>query len=247
MGENKRIFVYGSCVSRDTLEFLPPQSFTLVDYLARYSLLSEDTDASYKLPTDLEVPSGFQARMIRRDWAGGMLAELAGRASSIDILLWDLIDERHGIHWFPSGEVITRSVDLLGSAPASSLLLPEARITFGSDTHFEGWAERAREFVAFLKEIGLLEKTRLIRVDWAETSVDGSEVPWSMGISAQDANSRYLRYYELLESLGVPEIRVPAEITKADPAHKWGLAPFHYAPEAYEYIGGELIAGGGNL
>lgn len=241
MDEKPRIYVYGSCVSRDTLEYLSPHSFKLVEYQARHSLLSQGSDASYKLPADLELPSAFQSRMVRTDWEGGKLAELGARASSIDILLWDLIDERHGVHWFPTGEIVTRSVDLLASEAASALLLPDTRISFGTDLHFEGWSEKAREFVAELTEWGLLGKTRLIRVRWAESSVDGSDVPWSMGLSAEEANSLYGRYYDFLETLGVPTIRVPAEITLADPAHRWGLAPFHYVPEVYEFIGGKVL------
>lgn len=240
MSNTQRVFVYGSCVSRDTLEFLPPQSFQLLGYLARHSLLSHGTDASEKLPADLAVSSDFQARMIRKDWEGDKLDDLINLAEDIDLLIWDLIDERHGVHWFPTGEIVTRSIDVLGSEPASSLLLDDTRIPFGSNTHFEGWAEKAREFVNFLKEHGLLERTRLIRVNWAQTVTDGTEVPSSMGISSAEANSDFQRYYTLLESVGVPMIEVPEDIVQADPNHKWGLAPFHYVPAVYEYIGAKL-------
>lgn len=240
MSSNQRIFVYGSCVSRDTLEFLDPEKFQLVDYLARHSLLSAGTDASYKLPADLQVPSDFQARMIQTDWQGQRLSNLASLSSTVDLLMWDLIDERHGVHWFPTGEIVTRSIDVLGSEPASSLLLDDTRIPFGSNTHFEGWAEKAREFVNFLKEHGLLERTRLIRVNWAQTVTDGTEVPSSMGISSTEANADFQRYYTLLKSLDVPTIEVPEDIVQADPNHRWGLAPFHYVPAVYEYIGAEL-------
>lgn len=240
MSSIQRIFVYGSCVSRDTLEFLDPEKFQLVDYLARHSLLSAGTDASYKLPADLKVPSDFQARMIHTDWRGERLNDLAALSPTLDVLLWDLIDERHGVHWFPTGEIVTRSIDVLGSEPASSLLLDETHIPFGSDTHFEGWAEKAREFVHFLREQGLLERTRLIRVNWAQTSADGSDVPSSMGISSAEANAEFQRYYDLLESLGVLMIDVPEGIVQADAQHKWGLAPFHYVPTVYEYIGAQL-------
>lgn len=244
MSSAKKIYVYGSCVSRDTLEFMDSAEFELLGYLARHSLLSHGTDASYKLPGDLEVPSNFQERMIRTDWEGNKLTELKQLAPQIDVLLWDLIDERHGVHWFPTGEIVTRSIDLLGSEPATSLLMPDTRISFGSDTHFEGWCAKAEEFVEFLKAADLLTKTRLIRVDWAEESVDGTEVPWSMGVSAAEANTLFERYYDFAESLGVATIKVPSSVTLADPNHKWGLAPFHYVPGVYEYIRGEVLGAG---
>ena len=34
------MFIYGSCVSRDTFEFLRPLGYGLVDYVARQSLIS---------------------------------------------------------------------------------------------------------------------------------------------------------------------------------------------------------------
>ncbi len=182
--------------------------------------------------------------MVRDDWAGTPLRQLFQRAETIDIFLWDLTDERHGVHWFMSGEIITRSIDLIHSQPALEALEPHTHVTFGSDEHFEGWSEKVTNFVHRLDDAGLLERTRLLRINWAETTPDGQPTPASMGLSATQANRLYTRYYEHLAAAGVRTITVPADITYADPNHRWGLAPFHYAPEVYQYVINQLRAEG---
>ncbi|WP_272879379.1 DUF6270 domain-containing protein [Rothia nasimurium] len=238
------MYVYGSCVARDTVAALPAGSYTLAGYTARHSVLSEGSDASEKLPASLGLNSAFQERMVRDDWAGTPLRQLFQRAETIDIFLWDLTDERHGVHWFMSGEIITRSIDLIHSQPALEALEPHTHVTFGSDEHFEGWSEKVTNFVHRLDDAGLLERTRLLRINWAETTPDGQPTPASMGLSATQANRLYTRYYEHLAAAGVRTITVPADITYADPNHRWGLAPFHYAPEVYQYVINQLRAEG---
>lgn len=232
----KNIYIYGSCVARDTATAMGSEAATIVGYTARHSILSEGTDASYKLPDDLGLTSAFQTRMVRQDWAGNPLDQLFAQADTLDLLLWDLMDERIGVHWFLTGEIITRSVDLMRSEAALDVLEPNTRIPFGTDTHYEGWAEKTTEFVQKLKETGLLPKTRLIKIDWAETTPDGTKTPYSMGLSPAKANKLYSRYYQHLQNLGVPTIEVPQSITTADPNHQWGLAPFHYTKGVYQYI-----------
>lgn len=244
MTESPRIYVYGSCVARDTVAALPTGSYTLAGYTARHSVLSEGSDASAKLPASLGLNSAFQERMVRDDWAGTPLEHLFPRAETIDVFLWDLTYERHGVHWFMSGEIITRSIDLIHSQPALEALEPHTHVTFGSDEHFEAWSEKVTNFAHRLDDTGLLERTRLLRINWAETTPDGQPTPASMGLSAAQANRLYTRYYEHLAAAGVRTITVPADITYADPNHRWGLAPFHYTPEVYQYVINQLRAEG---
>lgn len=244
MTNSPRIYVYGSCVARDTVAALPAGTYTLAGYTARHSVLSEGSDASKKLPASLGLNSAFQERMVRDDWAGTPLEQLFARANAVDLLLWDLTDERHGVHWFMSGEIITRSIDLIHSQPALEALEPHTHVPFGSDTHFDGWREKIDTFVGRLRDTGLLEHTRLLRINWAETTPDGQPTPASMGLSAPEANRLYTRYYEHLAATGVCTITVPADITYADPSHRWGLAPFHYTHEVYRYVIDQLRAEG---
>lgn len=235
-----RVFIYGSCVARDALDPLIPDEVTILGYIARHSLLSDGSDASYKLPDTLELTSAFTERMVRNDWSGNQLKQIFSADADIDLLLWDLIDERHGVHWFPTGELVTRSIDLVKSKPAMEVIIEQTHVPFGSDEHFEGWAEKATNFVNDLMNAQLLEKTRIIRIDWAEVAIDGQVTPRSMGIRASEANILYERYYGHLADLGVKSIEVPTELVLAAPQHKWGIAPFHYIPEVYQLIRSQL-------
>ncbi|WP_413316668.1 DUF6270 domain-containing protein [Agrococcus sp. 1P02AA] len=228
-----RVLVYGSCVARDTIEFAPRDSVDLRGYIARQSLLSAGSDASSHLPVDLGIASKFQERMIRADFAGTLHDRLDQHADDIDVLLWDLADERHGVHRFADGTFVTRSIDTIRAERVAQLLDEAEHLPFGSDEHFELWSERARQMHAMLSERGLLERTAVLQVPWAIRTTEGKPTPWSMGVRAADANERYLRYYDALRQQGFPMVELSVNDVLADPSHRWGLAPFHYMPAVY--------------
>lgn len=231
----QKVFIYGSCVARDTCEYLP-ENYRVMTYVARHSLLSDGSDALYMLPNQLGLANAFQTRSLRADWQGNPLTPLRENPNSYDIILWDIFDERHGVHWFATGQVVTRSIDLVSSAPAMDLIAPGTHVPFGTDDHFDAWADKATELVTLLKNTGALPNVCVLNVPWAEKNTLGEPTPVSMGISATQANQLTQRYYRHLENLGVPTITVPAELAIADPNHQWGHAPFHYIPATYQYI-----------
>ena len=250
------LLIYGSCVSRDAAAALPRGRHRLAGYIARQSLLSAGHPASEHLPEELGLQHAFQERMVRADFAGDVFEQIrgaaggsgaagaAGAASSgagVDLLLWDLTDERHGVHWFLDGGVVTRSVDALGSEAIRPLLDPDRRIPFGSELHLEGWREAAAEFKRLLEDAGLFEKTVVLEVPWAETTDDGEPVPASMGLEPAEANRLYKPYYQAVRELGFDVLTVDQPV-HADPDHQWGLAPFHYAPDVYRRINEGLAA-----
>lgn len=237
----QRVFIYGSCVARDTAEYLP-ENYRVMEYVARHSLLSWDTDASYKLPDSLELSNKFQDRMLRADWAGNSLDSLIAAVDQCDLILWDIFDERHGVHWFSTGEVVTRSIDLVASKPAMGLIEEGTHVALGAEEHFQSWCEKADEFITALTEHGALDKVRVLRVPWAERTSTQEPTPVSMGISAQEANKLTGPYYDYLAQRGVPIIEVPADLAVADPVHQWGLAPFHYVPEVYHYLRDAIVS-----
>lgn len=238
-----KVFVYGSCVARDALATVPKR-YQVSRYIARQSLLSVGHDASANLPALDEFAHGFQRRIVASDWSGNLLHEVdvALGDGSVDALLWDLTDERYGVHWFPDGGVATRTVDVQGTS-LMKLLPPETHVPFGSPEHLEGWDMAADEFATFLRARGLLEKTMVLRIPWAARSVDGSPVPASAGMDAKAAEEAFEPYFSRLKALGfaVADLRQGPEAL-ADPGHRWGLAPFHYAPEVYERIVAALDA-----
>lgn len=231
-----RTMVFGSCVARDSIEFADAETVDLRGYVARQSLMSAGDDASAQLPEQLGIKSKFQERMIRNDFAGNLFSRLEGLAGEIDVLLWDLADERHGVHRFPDGTIVTRSIDTIRSETVSGLLEATEHIPFGTDEHFALWRERVDAFDERLRELGLFDKTVVLEVPWALRTTEGKTTPWSMGVRAGDANKLYRRYYDYLKQTGHKFVELPVEVVLADPNHKWGLAPFHYTPEVYREV-----------
>ncbi|WP_392508034.1 DUF6270 domain-containing protein [Naumannella halotolerans] len=226
-----RVFIMGSCVSRDSFEFLGPE-FSLTEYVARQSLISIGRPvATDTIPAD-ELDSAFQRRMLSGDLAGNALAQI-DKAGEIDLLLWDLTDERLGVH--PGGDGwFTRTIEGVGAD-----FYPEdlPHHPFGSDEHFALWAEAAEHWIDALAARELLSRTVMLQVPWAAVTTNGLPTPASFGLTAQDANAASFRYQRVIMDLApeLPMLR-PRQRMIARPGHQWGLAPFHYTEEIYTEI-----------
>lgn len=237
-----RVTVYGSCVARDTVDLAGSDRFDVIAYIARQSLLSADQDATVRFPDDAQIDSAFQRRMMTGDFAGDLDARLTEAADETDVLLWDLADERHGVHVFDDGGVVTRSIDLVRVPEVLSAVQGARHVPFGADEHFELWAPRAEQLRDKLVELELFEKSLVLQVPWALVTVDGRRTPQSMGTTAMEANEAYRRYYAHLAELGFRILELQPLGVLADPEHRWGMAPFHYTQDVYEEIVARVLA-----
>ncbi|MBK0330721.1 hypothetical protein I8D64_04830 [Brachybacterium sp. MASK1Z-5] len=237
-----RVTIFGSCVSRDTVDLAAHDRIEVAGYIARQSVLSVGNDASAKFPQDAVIDSPFQRRMMEGDFAGDAAQRILEEAPHSDLVVWDLADERHGVQGYLDGDVVTRSIDVMRNPDVRAALAGSLHVPFGDDEHFEAWATAATAFHATLSEAGLAQRTVVLEVPWARTAADGSETPASMGISPEDANERFARYYAHLRGLGVQTIELDAEEVRSDPEHRWGHAPFHYTQDVYERIADALLA-----
>lgn len=232
-----RILVLGSCVGRDAVETMPASEYVLQRYVARRSLLSWGTDATGHLPRGLRVESDFQKRNVVEDARGQLLDVIAPLADQIDVLLWDLVDERHGACRFPDGSWITRTVDGVTHPQLRDVMSRGELFSLGTDSHFLRWSHAADRFVAELRSLNLLSKTLLLDVSWASLTDSGHATPASMGLTAKKAEELYRPYFDWLRELGVRSLRIAN--TTADPDHRWGLAPFHFTQDVYA----DIVAG----
>lgn len=230
------MLVYGSCVARDTIEFAAAGSVALHGYVARQSLISVDSDATAHLPPSMTVSSKFQERMIRADFLGGLIERLDTMATQLDVLLWDLADERHGVYRFDDGTVSTRSIDTMRIPELEAQFSEAELIPFGTPEHLKVWTERAQAFAGRLRSLELFDRTVVLKVPWAVLTTEGKPSPWSMGVRAREANQSYRPYYAALRALGFRTVQVPQAMVLADPHHRWGLAPFHYSPAVYREV-----------
>ncbi len=218
----QKIFIYGSCVTRDGVEWWPEYGFELDGYVARQSLISSQSEASFK-DFDFDfagIGSDFQRRMAKGDLGGNLVDQI--RAHSASVIIWDLCDERNGVHRFASGRFKTRNV-LYKNAKAQGAI-----IGFGRDEHFALWRDALDAFLPQLEHVRIIVNA----TPWAIQNDRGRPVN-SDDAKAVAFNKSAERYLDELESRGLEIIRVPQEEAIALSSHKWGEAPFHYVDETY--------------
>lgn len=234
-----KTFIYGSCVSRDTFEFLDPNRFTLLEYLARQSIVSALSPAPDADIPRADLPSAFQRRMLENDWRGSLLQRLTEQRKDIDLILWDLCDERLGVRKIGSSSppsFVTRSVESIASG-IDAQISGNAHYDFGSATHFKFYTQALRHFLAYLEHSGLRRKIIAIAPQWATHANDGTPSQPSFGRTPETANRQFRRYYsQIKHHLNIPIITAPQKMLFSDAQHKWGPAPFHYTPEVYQYL-----------
>ena len=109
-----RLLIFGSCVSRDILNYPHDKTqLVLVDYYARCSIASLGLQPIEIPSTVQNISSKFQRRMVERDIRKDFLKDLAGL--QFDVLLIDLIDERLNLYIEPGGKACTLSSELVSS------------------------------------------------------------------------------------------------------------------------------------
>ncbi|MFD2026050.1 DUF6270 domain-containing protein [Promicromonospora aerolata] len=228
-----RVFIYGSCVSRDTFEHLDPSQFELVQYVARQSALSATTR-----PVSLVAPPGmtsrFQQRMIEGDFGSNLRPLLQKYANETDVLLIDLTDERLGVYLLPDGTVVTRSVELIESGAEQSLPSGTHYVQFGTQQHFEYWSGAIRALGDIIRSTMPHVSVALLDLPWAEWSESGDRTPDSFGVGASQANPVFRPYIEAaVTALNAHVISLGPDQVSSGPHHPWGDAPFHYSENVY--------------
>lgn len=176
-----KIAIFGSCVSRDTAEFIPEAE--VVAYVARHSVVSLQSPHGTKGADLSELTSAFQKRMVTSDLQGTGIARVIKNADELDVVLIDLVDERRGFWLFPDGTTMTNSLEVEACGAARDARRAGARLVeFGTDEHFRMWKSGFAILIAGLKEAGLWERTILLDIEWAG-AVDGARHPQNDGFS----------------------------------------------------------------
>ena len=237
-----RTFIYGSCVSRDTFEHLPRTRFRLTNYVARQALSSAFSSV-VAAPLRVELSSPFQARMVANDWAGSLPEQLAAASATVDLLLWDLCDERLGLYVMAPDQIITRSVELLSAGYADKLPAGVRHAEFGSDEHLKRFKDSLSQFAALLDRLNLRDRLMLLAPPWASSDESGTGGLNSFGRTAEEANTLFPAYEQLAaDALHCPVIGRERRTT-ASSVHQWGRAPFHYTDDVYDSLAEDILDG----
>ncbi|UVI36679.1 DUF6270 domain-containing protein [Brevibacterium spongiae] len=172
-----KIAIFGSCVSRDSVEFMPEAE--VVAYVARHSVTSLESPHGAAGIDLSDLTSAFQKRMVISDLSGSGIERIVKNADELEIVLLDLVDERRGFWKFPDGTTMTNSLEIESCGAARAARCSGARLVeFGTDEHFNAWKSGYIKLIDGLKGAGLSEKTILLDIEWAG-AVDGAQHPQS--------------------------------------------------------------------
>lgn len=170
-----KVAIFGSCVSRDTCEYMPESE--VLTYVARHSVTSLDRPHGPEHVDLTELTSPFQRRMVTGDLKGNGLSRITKNADKFDLVLIDLVDERLGYWLFADGTTMTNSMEVASCGAAREARRAGARlIEFGTDEHFERWRAGFSTLMNGLKESGLWDRTILLDIEWAR-ALDGAQHP----------------------------------------------------------------------
>ncbi|RKR18683.1 DUF6270 domain-containing protein [Arthrobacter oryzae] len=225
-----RVFIWGSCVSRDPFEL--ETTVDLVDYRARASLGSAFADRPLGWETQVDIDSlasPFQRRMVTTDVTKTLAGDL--RNTDFDVLVLDFIDERMSTVEF-GGSVVTDSPELAATGFAADAERKREPWTA------EGWAQRRAGVSALLR---VVDPSRIIvnRVYWATKDDAGQEFAQGLWIAKNNAFLGQL--YAIFEAVpGIRFIDYPESLRIADSDHKWGRQPYHFIPALNEHYLWEL-------
>lgn len=225
-----RAFIHGSCVSRDLLTLLADHGFELNHYSPRQSLiplLGAVPDLANALDAS-RLTSRFQRRAVEGTITADVGRELDKRHANVDIVLWDITDERLGVYEVDGGYV-TRTIELFNSGLDTSLQAVGRHIAFATDEHFDLWTRGVHIWAEQLRRRGLADRVVVVAPPWAAQFADGTPTPPSTGVSAQQHEALSARYYDAI-ARELPQAHFIGHSleTRSSAGHRWGPSPFHF-------------------
>lgn len=204
------IAIFGSCVSRDTCEFIPEANVLI--YVARQSAVSLNHAHGETFRSVENLRSDFQRRMVVGDLTGDGSARIIEKKNSLDVILIDLTDERRGYWAFPDGTTITNSLEAEYCGVTKEARQAGARLVeFGSDEHFKNWTKGFTRLTTDLANAGLLRKTILLDIEWAASRTGARHPRWYFRKTAGRANNNIGRgftsaFRKLREAKSIKEV-----------------------------------------
>ena len=235
-----RYSIFGSCVSRDVFGF-SKESASVGAYIARSTIasaMSAVPDVSISIGDGVDHGlSPFEIRMVRSDIEKSWFQTVSDDVSSAIII--DLIDERFSVIEV-GGSFVTESASLVRTSAYKDILNSKENIhTFlGRERIDRDCMPRFADRILSLGRRIILHKAF-----WAtEFRSDEGLVRFEKYDYHKRMNDALSWRYDFLEKLlpGASVADPPDSIRIAEPAHRWGLAPFHYVDEYYSYVMSKL-------
>jgi hypothetical protein len=249
-----RVAIVGSCITRDLWPILGEAPQDLL-YISRTSLPSLFSPPVRGIETASEPPGGLrpsQHAAVVADLKKSALSRLVAHQPTH--IIFDFIDERYDL-LVADQAWATHSWELETAGYLESPGLRAARpVPRMSDACERAWSDAAEEMASFLASTPLRGATLILHAaQWADTyrTRKGKVRPLNDDFLILDGKpgpradyNAVLADYQSRFLATVPGVRtVAAEAHRvADENHRWGLSPFHYAPDYYREIGDQLRA-----
>ncbi|WP_086250937.1 DUF6270 domain-containing protein [Campylobacter devanensis] len=222
MGKSK-LLIFGSCVSRDALEYDKDNSFELVGHFARSSFASLISKPCVDLEVINSIESKFQKQMVLQDMDKSFYHYI--KNNEFDILLVDLIEERFHLVLNEDGSMLTYSAEYKNAQKNNVKLLNRYH-----EKKFNLWFSGFSRLISILKSLNKLDKIYINEVFWSN----------NLNLISQDyleqSNAFLSKMYEKIREY-IPKsqfITYDNNLFYCNENHKWGGAPYHYCDEFYQ-------------
>ncbi|UNM97467.1 DUF6270 domain-containing protein [Ignatzschineria rhizosphaerae] len=230
-----KVFISGSCVSRDAFTPNNIDLFENVEYVARYSLARLAYPAFSQIDADNKqfienVPSPFQRKTLLREWGNSLLDLILN--SDFDYLVIDCIDERFGLIELTPELYVTNSDEFHKSRLIN--IRDAKKIMPDEDIFLLHWEEGLKKII----EVAGENKIIINNVFFSKETDQGLGFPNSSPSRIEYCNDFLNSLYEIARKY-LPEkqfVNYPENIFVGSCNHKWGLAPFHYIEDVYQYF-----------
>ena len=237
------VSIFGSCVTRDALEYDYRHYLKLNSYICRQSMVSSVSAPVICSIEDINLQSKFQRRQVYNDLVKNMYDMLNNDSSRY--LIIDLIDERF------------RLITYQGSLITDSTYLQESRyITKGKlmdyNTCFGIYMINNRPLKAYVNKfcdriLNIYPSDRIIihKAYMADSYLGKDGKVYSFDHQCKKNNKKinkrleYL-YGELQNHFQQAKVIDLSSTALAWEGHKWGLGPMHYVEDYYRNVVGKI-------
>jgi hypothetical protein len=223
MAGERRIFIYGSCVSRDAFAMYS-DGFKLATYIARSSFASQFASKSLKL--DVEdfdennlVSSAFQKRMVNIDINKKAMSNM--KRLDYDLVMIDFIDERFKLAKYQdSFYTFSTEAQKTNFHEANNIKF----YNINNEEREKLWQKGFTKAIKFFTENNI--PIFLIKTYWVKSEKNANldaynnQLDKMYDFASKFKNIKFIEYNE--------------EQLVSDPNHKWGSMPFHYVPKFYK-------------
>ena len=228
---NKLVFIYGSCVSRDAFNFAKEGSFKIIDYYARQSFISAFSHSINPFIDLCQIKSNFQRRCVERDFLKTLPIALK---KIYNILLIDFIDKRFDILQFDNS-YLTLSLEFRNIV--LNIFKYDNIIKHNSQERRKLFIESWRKFIVLCTELNILECVRINKVYYAKYN-DSGDIVAKYTEAKIDENNEMLDFFYHIASKDIPInnfLSYDDSLFIAKKMHRWTEAPFHYIDIFYKH------------